>query len=84
MQKYIVYFILRSPNRAGGQKVNKTTGCISGDCYLCPFEGCSRIGGDVRAKATPAALSYLRQKRPNSVIVKKIMTEEEARKKWQL
>lgn len=81
--KYIVYFTLRNPSGNGGRRVNANTGCICEDCYLCPFEGCARIGGTIRAKATPSALSFLRQRRPNGVAIEKIMTEEEARAKWQ-
>lgn len=83
MEKYIVYFVLRNPDGRGGRKVNQTTGCICDDCYLCPFEGCARICVSIRAKATPAALSFLRQKRPHGVVIEKIMTEEEAKAKWQ-
>lgn len=83
MQKYIVYFVLRAPDGRGGRKVNQTTGCVCEDCYLCPFEGCARVGGSIRAKATPAALSFLKKKRPHGVIIEKLMTEEEAAKKWQ-
>ena len=85
MEKYIVYFTLRTPHqKAGGRRVSPVTSCICADCYDCPFEGCARIGGSIRAKATPAALSFLRQRRPNGVVIEKLMTEEEATKKWRL
>lgn len=78
MQKYVVYFTLTA-----GKK-SPLTGCMLDDCYLCPFKKCARIGGSIRAEATPAALSFLRQKRPHGVIVEKLMTKEEAEAKWRL
>lgn len=83
MGNYIIYFTIHAKGGNGGQKVSPVTSCVCNDCYLCPLQGCARINGDIRAKATPAALSWLRKKRPKSIIVKKLMTEEEARKKWQ-
>ena len=77
MEKFIVYFTIRNPNGNGGRKACTTTGCICEDCYLCPFEGCAKINGSVRAKATPAALSWLRQRRPNGVVVEKKLTKKE-------
>lgn len=77
MEKFIVHFTLRNPNGKGGRRASPTTGCLCEDCYLCPFEGCARICGTIRAKATPAALSWLRQRRPNGVVIEKILTEEE-------
>ena len=77
MEKLIVHFTIRNPNGNGGRKTCTATGCVCEDCYLCPFEGCSKIGTSVRAKATPAALSWLRQRRPNGVVIEKILTEKE-------
>lgn len=84
MKRYIVYFTPRAPdtNRVGGRVSD--TGCVCGDCYLCPLQSCARINGDVRAVATPDALKWLQERRKKALTIKYIGEKEETESKWRL
>lgn len=57
-------------------------GCVCENCYLCPFESCTRYNDcTVRAKATPAAIAWASKKYPKSFKIVKIIEGE--KNKWQ-
>ena len=74
----IIYFTIT--NGKGGTHRCANTSCLCEDCYLCPFERCTRYASsfEIRAHGDAAAIAWAMARRPKTFKIIRIINEKGA------